>query len=73
MTVEPLLEATRDPDHDVRVLAGAALDRMGTAAIALSVAALLRPILGEAVAGASPWGMFSNGGEGHLIELAPDD
>ena len=73
VTVEPLLEATRDSEHEVRVLAGAALDRMGTAAIALSVAALLRPILGEAVAGPSPLGMFSNGGEDHLIELAPDD
>ena len=47
--VEPLLHATRDPDHRVRVLAGTALDRMGTAAIALSVAALLRPLVREGV------------------------
>jgi HEAT repeat protein len=45
--VEPLLRATRDPEHKVRVLAGAALDGMGTAAVAVSVAALLRPMLSE--------------------------
>jgi HEAT repeat protein len=39
-TVEPLLHATRDPEHTVRVHAGAALDSLGTAAIAVSVAAL---------------------------------
>ena len=72
VAVEPLLEATRDPEHEVRVLAGAALDRMGTAAIALSVAALLRPTLHVGVAEWSPQWMLPNG-EGHLIELAPDD
>jgi HEAT repeat protein len=69
--VELLLQATRDPEHTVRVAAGAALDGMGTAAIALSIAALLRPMLGEAVAKQSPLGMLSNGGTGHLIEVAP--
>ena len=52
--VEPLLQATRDPDHNVRVLAMAALDGMGTVAIAMSIAALLRPMLGEAVAKEPP-------------------
>ena len=68
--VEPLVQATQDPEHEVRVLAGAALDSMGTAAIALSVAALLRPMLGEAVAKESQLGMLPNGGPGHSIELA---
>ena len=66
--VEPLLQATLDPEHEVRVLAGAALDRMGTAAVAMSVAALLRPVLGEALAKSSPLGMLSNGGAGHSID-----
>ena len=52
--VEPLLRATRDPDHKVRVLAMAALDGMGTVAIAVSIAALLRPVLSEVVAKESP-------------------
>ena len=56
--VEPLLQATRDPEHKVRVLAGAALDGMGTVAIALSVAALLRPMLGETLAKESPLRML---------------
>ena len=45
---EPLLVATRDPEHLVRAGAGAALDRIGTAAIAVSVASLLRPLLEKA-------------------------
>jgi HEAT repeat protein len=48
---EPLLAATRDPEHLVRAAAGAALDRIGTAAIAVGVAALLRPLLETAPAG----------------------
>jgi HEAT repeat protein len=47
--IEPLLQATRDPEHDVRVLAASALDGMGTAALAASVAALLRPMLSDSV------------------------
>jgi HEAT repeat protein len=47
---EPLLVATRDPEHLVRAGAGAALDRIGTAAIAVSVASLLRPLLEKAPA-----------------------
>ncbi len=47
---EPLLVATRDPEHIVRAGAGAALDRIGTAAIAVSVASLLRPLLEKAPA-----------------------
>jgi hypothetical protein len=42
---EPLLGATRDSEHLVRAAAGAALDRIGTAAVAVSVASLLRPLL----------------------------
>jgi HEAT repeat protein len=48
---EPLLAATRDKEHLVRAAAGAALDRIGTAAIAVGVAALLRPLLETAPAG----------------------
>ncbi len=47
---EPLLAATRDPEHVVRAAAGQALDRIGTAAIAVGVAALLRPLLESAPA-----------------------
>jgi HEAT repeat protein len=42
---EPLLAATRDTDYDVRARAGEALDGLGTAAIAVSVASLLRPLI----------------------------
>ena len=42
---EPLLAATRDTEYDVRARAGEALDRLGTAAIAVSVASLLRPLI----------------------------
>jgi HEAT repeat protein len=52
--VEPLLQATRDPEHEVRVLAMAALDGMGTVAVAVIIAALLRPLLSQAVAKESP-------------------
>jgi HEAT repeat protein len=65
--VEPLLHATRDPEHQVRVQAGAALDSMGTAAIALSITALLRPMLGEIVKDESPGEMPSNGGAHHSL------
>ena len=42
---EALLAATRDPEYEVRASAGEALDSIGTAAIVVSVAALLRPVL----------------------------
>ena len=42
---EPLLLATRDPEYEVRARAGTALDSLGTAAIAVSVATLLRPLI----------------------------
>jgi HEAT repeat protein len=42
---EALLAATRDPEYEVRASAGEALDSIGTAAIVVSVAALLRPLL----------------------------
>lgn len=47
--VEPLLRATRDPDHGVRVQAAIALDRMGTSAVIVGVAALLEPMIQDAV------------------------
>ena len=43
--VEPLLEATRDPDFTVRESAGAALDQLGTAAVMVGISALMRPAL----------------------------
>jgi HEAT repeat protein len=48
---EPLLAATRDTEYDVRARAGEALDRLGTAAIAVSVASLLRPLIAPPAAG----------------------
>ena len=42
---EPLLAATRDTEYDVRVRAGEALDRLGTAAIVVSMAGLLRSLI----------------------------
>jgi HEAT repeat protein len=47
--VKPLLGATRDPDHDVRVQAAHALDRMGPSAVIVGVATLLEPMIHEAV------------------------
>jgi HEAT repeat protein len=47
--VKPLLSATHDTDHGVRAQAGLALDRLGTAAVIVGVAALLEPIVREAV------------------------
>ena len=52
--VKPLLEATRDPDHRVRVQAAAALNRMGTSAVIVGVAALLEPMIEEAVRSSRP-------------------
>jgi HEAT repeat protein len=47
--VKPLLRATRDPDHAVRTQAGMALDGLGSAAVIVGVAALMRPLVEEAV------------------------
>jgi HEAT repeat protein len=69
--VEPLLHATRDQDHRVRVLAGAALDGMGTAAVAVSVAALLRPMIGEALAGESVTKLLPQIDAAHAAERSP--
>jgi HEAT repeat protein len=52
--VEPLLRATRDSDQSVRSQAGAALDRLGTTAVIIGVAALLRPMVEEAAKAAEP-------------------
>jgi HEAT repeat protein len=67
--VEPLLQATRDPEHEVRVLASAALNGMGAAAVAVSVAALLRPMLREALGRERVLRVLSDAGSG----LACDD
>jgi HEAT repeat protein len=47
--VEPLLGAGRDTDHSVRNQARIALDRMGNTAVIVGVAALVQPIIREAV------------------------
>jgi HEAT repeat protein len=49
VAVKPLLSATHDPDHSVRTQAGLALDQMGTRAVIVGVAALLEPMVLEAV------------------------
>jgi HEAT repeat protein len=51
---EPLLVATRDPQYEVRARAGEALDRLGIAAVAVSVAALLRPLIESQPSQAEP-------------------
>jgi HEAT repeat protein len=48
-SVAPLLQATRDPDHGVRKQARLALDRLGNTAVIAGVAALLEPMIQEAV------------------------
>jgi HEAT repeat protein len=47
--VRPLVGATHDPDRGVRTQASLALDRLGTAAVIVGVAALLEPIVLDAV------------------------
>jgi HEAT repeat protein len=51
--VKPLLAATHDRDHSVRIQASRALDRLGTAAVIVGVAALLEPMVQEAVKSAA--------------------
>jgi HEAT repeat protein len=53
VAVKPLLSATHDEDDCVRIQAGRALDRLGTAAVIVGVAALLEPIVVEAVKSAA--------------------
>jgi HEAT repeat protein len=62
--VQALLQATRDPDHTVRTQAGWALDRIGTVAVVVGVAQLLRPMV---------QGTGASGVEGQpaLMEPAP--
>jgi HEAT repeat protein len=47
--VKPLLRATRDPEQSVRTQAGMALDGMGSTAVIVGVAALMRPLVEKAV------------------------
>jgi len=59
---EPLLRATGDPDPAVRASAGAALDRMGAAAVVVGISALIRSAIESAVkATARPEGTATNG------------
>jgi HEAT repeat protein len=51
--VKPLLVATHDSDHSVRNQARIALDRLGNTAVIVGVAALLEPIIHEAVRSAA--------------------
>jgi hypothetical protein len=53
VAVKPLLTATYDADHRVRIQARLALDRLGTAATIIGVAALLEPMILEAVEAAT--------------------
>jgi HEAT repeat protein len=53
VAVKPLLAATHDADPGVRTQASRALDRLGTAAVIVGVAALLEPIVIEAVKSAA--------------------
>jgi HEAT repeat protein len=52
--VKPLLRATHDTEPSVRSQARMALDRMGTIAVIVGVAELLRPVVREAVRSAMP-------------------
>jgi len=47
--VKPLLRATHDTEHSVRNQARIALDRLGNTAVIVGVAALLQPVIREAV------------------------
>jgi HEAT repeat protein len=53
VAVRPLFTATCDADQRVRTQARLALDRLGTAAIIVGVAALLEPMILEAVLAAT--------------------
>jgi len=50
--VEALLHATRDHNVDVRAEAGQALDTIGTAAVVVTMSAMVRPMIAEAVSAA---------------------
>jgi HEAT repeat protein len=54
VAVKPLLRATHDTEHNVRRQARKALDRMGTVAVIVGVAELLRPVVREAVRSGIP-------------------
>jgi hypothetical protein len=48
IAVEALIRTTRDADYAVRAEAGAALDKLGSVAVVLGVAAFMRPMLASA-------------------------
>jgi HEAT repeat protein len=50
--VEALLHATRDHNVDVRAEAGDALDAIGTAAVVVTMSAMVRPMIADAVSAA---------------------
>jgi HEAT repeat protein len=60
---EPLLIATRDTESDVRARASEALDRLGTAGIAVSVASLLRSLIASPPPSPRVLSLESNGFE----------
>jgi HEAT repeat protein len=60
---EPLLIATRDTEYEVRASASEALDRLGTAAIAVSVASLLRSLIASPPPSPDVLSLESNGFE----------
>jgi hypothetical protein len=45
----PLVRATHDLDHGVRVQAATALERMGASSVIIAVEALLQPMIHDAV------------------------
>jgi HEAT repeat protein len=65
---EPLLVATRDPEYEVRARAGEALDRLGIAAVAVSVAALLRPLVESRGSSPEPLPAVNGNGSTDLLE-----
>jgi HEAT repeat protein len=68
--VKPLLRATHDAEHNVRSQARMALDRMGTIAVIVGVAELLRPVVRDAVRSAIPHSKVEEDGD-HLPPRAP--
>jgi HEAT repeat protein len=58
---EALLAATQDSEYEVRTRAGEALDRLGTAAIVVSIATLLRPLIQSQTSRAYPLPAATNG------------
>jgi HEAT repeat protein len=69
--IEPLLQATHDSDRRVRAQAGAALDRLGSTAVIVGVAALMQPMVEEAVRSAMPAPSAEEHSSPQLVRLPP--